>query len=380
MTHAVLGVSLSWWRQAPALRFLAMFLVAWVGLRAMFPLIPALWSDDVDARPVVVVVQDVGPMDAAPWADGPAEGLVHPAPIAAVGGRSMGVRDAARGLPQGRTGGLAGPVDGARDPVPPRPMTIVAWPTMTSQGEPSAAVPSTIITAPPAHILPRDAERRADAASARLSASTWVFLRDDLARRSPSLPVAGDLGGSQAGVRLAYDLGGRTAWQAYGRASVALGHVAQSEAAIGISAVPVDDLPIRLAAERRQKLGRDGRSAMAVMAVGGISGQSLPAHFRLDIYGQAGVVGVHSRDAFVDGAVVVDRAVNGRAEAGSLRLGVMAAGAAQPDVSRLDIGPRITLPVPNVGKGLRLSLDWRHRVAGNAQPKNGAALTMGADF
>lgn len=212
------------------------------------------------------------------------------------------------------------------------------------------------------------------------SLSTWVFLRDNLARSASALPVAGELGGSQAGLRLAYGWDNAGHLQSYARVSASLGHLSQSEAAIGFSAKPIAPIPIDIAAERRQKLGRDGRSAMAVMMVGGVSGQALPADFRLDAYGQAGVVGMKSRDAFADGAVVIDRAISLRSEARSIRLGVIVAGAAQPDVSRFDAGPRVTLPLPHIGKGARIALDWRHRLAGNAQPKSGAALTLGADF
>jgi hypothetical protein len=36
--------------------------------------------------------------------------------------------------------------------------------------------------------------------------------------------------------------------------------------------------------------------------------------------------------------------------------------------------------LPVRSHSLRLSLDWRERVAGNAMPRSGPALTLGADF
>lgn len=401
----------SWWRQAPALRFLAIFLLGWVGLRAVFPLVPIFWSDDVSARAVAVLPtgrvvgaakQHATPPDAmltqhsaiGDWAvsDGQEEGVrlaVHPADrhraVAVRKGQSVGLGRKA-GVGTARSASHAAPpplvlAENADIPLgrgtawaPARGPAIMSLPSETSVAARPAIMTSPFV--PAAATDGQGSGTRAD----RLSASTWIFLRDNLARRTNSLPVAGELGGSQAGLRVAYELGGAQAWQAYGRGSMALGHVKQSEGAIGISAAPIAALPVRVAVERRQKLGRDGRSAMAAMAVGGVSGQSLPANFRLDAYGQAGVVGLRSRDAFVDGAVVIDRAVSLSNEAESLRLGVVAAGAAQPYVSRLDMGPRVTLPVPKFGKGMRLSVDWRYRVAGNAQPKSGAALTVGADF
>jgi hypothetical protein len=212
------------------------------------------------------------------------------------------------------------------------------------------------------------------------SLSTWLFLRDNLARSPANLPVAGELGGSQAGLRAAYVIDGAGRVDVYGRVSAALGHLQQSELAFGVSAAPFAAVPVRVAVERRERLGRDGRSAMAVMMVGGVSAKPLPANFRLDAYGQAGVVGVNSRDAFVDGAVVIDHALDIAKEARSLRVGAVLAGAAQPHVERIDVGPRVTLPIPQIGKGARLAVDWRQRVSGNALPKNGASLTFGADF
>ncbi|MCC2602830.1 hypothetical protein [Sphingopyxis yananensis] len=396
----------SWWRQAPALRFLAIFLLGWVGLRALFPLVPAFWFDDVSARALAE-----RPLEQVPHQRTlPAPHTVPPAHATGVprydarnwaasygGQRALGPFVHARGrqaavverfglLEVGSGGDAAGKAGAVMDAAPAMVLAqpVAAKPTqahgMSLTSRPAnAAAPPAMMIPPPVRSVPADGDGAAFKVD-RLSASAWVFLRDNLANRPNNLPVAGELGGSQAGLRVAYELDGAQIWQLYGRGSVALGHVAQSEAAIGISAKPVAALPVRLAIERRQKLGREGRSAMAAMIVGGVSGQSLPAKFRLDTYGQAGVVGVQKRDAFVDGAVVVDRAVRLRNEAQSLRLGVVVAGASQPDVSRLDIGPRITLPLPKFGKGMRVSLDWRHRVAGNAQPKNGAALTLGADF
>ncbi|MDF7777793.1 hypothetical protein P1X14_21235, partial [Sphingomonas sp. AOB5] len=55
-------------------------------------------------------------------------------------------------------------------------------------------------------------------------------------------------------------------------------------------------------------------------------------------------------------------------------------GAAQRDAQRLDIGPSAALAVPVAGQNLRIALDWRQRVAGDARPGSGLALTIGSDF
>jgi hypothetical protein len=52
-------------------------------------------------------------------------------------------------------------------------------------------------------------------------------------------------------------------------------------------------------------------------------------------------------------------------------------GGAQPGIYRVDAGPRITMRVrPN----LKVHLDYRARLAGNAQPGSGPAVTLAGDF
>jgi hypothetical protein len=115
------------------------------------------------------------------------------------------------------------------------------------------------------------------------------------------------------------------------------------------------------------------------MVGGGVSDVALPGGFRLEASGQAGVVGAHRRDGFAEAAVVVDHRI-GADEHGPLRLGALASAAAQPGASRVDVGPRLTLRLPNVGPGSRIAVDWRQRIAGEARPESGLAVTLAADF
>jgi len=98
----------------------------------------------------------------------------------------------------------------------------------------------------------------------------------------------------------------------------------------------------------------------------------LPWEFVLDAYLQGGLVGLKSRDLFVDGGATVTRPVFGKFSAG---VGVW--GGAQPGLYRIDAGPRVTVAVR---KNVRVHLDWRQRLAGNAQPGSGPALTLATDF
>src|SRR3546814_2800980 len=109
---------------------------------------------------------------------------------------------------------------------------------------------------------------------------------------------------------------------------MALRRPRQRERAVGLACAPLARVPVDLAVEQRVAAGPEGRSALAVMASGGVSDVALPAGFRLDAYAQAGVVGARRRDGFADGAIVIDHRL-GDSET-SLRLGALAAGAVPP--------------------------------------------------
>ena len=68
---------------------------------------------------------------------------------------------------------------------------------------------------------------------------------------------------------------------------------------------------------------------------------------------------------------------SGKAE---LRLGGGAWGGAQDGAKRVDVGPTATLDLPVGGVNTRLSADYRFRVAGDAAPDSGAAITFSAGF
>jgi hypothetical protein len=146
------------------------------------------------------------------------------------------------------------------------------------------------------------------------------------------------------------------------------------EVAAGVRIQPVAGIPLWIDAERRQRIGRygGGRSAFALFFEGGVYDRPMPMRFLLDAYLQGGVVGFHSRDRFIDGGLTLTRPVYKQFSAG---LGVW--GGAQPGLYRVDAGPRVTM---QVRKNLRVHLDWRQRLAGNAQPGSGPAITLAGDF
>lgn len=205
--------------------------------------------------------------------------------------------------------------------------------------------------------------------TSRWSVSAWLLVRDE--GGAGALAPGGTLGGSQAGARLSHALGGSLSLSV--RAYLPLHHRAGAELAAGIDWRPHPAVPVHLLAERRQRLGRDGRSAFGLTVYGGAS-RTLGAHLRLDAYAQAGVVGLRARDLFADGALRLSRRV------GPVEIGAGAWGAAQPGARRLDAGPSLSWRLPVRAANLRLQADWRFRLAGGAAPGSGPALTLAADF
>lgn len=203
----------------------------------------------------------------------------------------------------------------------------------------------------------------------RWSLSAWVLVRGD--GGSPALTPGGTLGGSQAGARITYGIGGGFSLSA--RAYLPLRQTSGAELAPGIDWRPVPSLPLHLLAERRQRVGREGRNAFALTLYGGAS-RALTPRIRLDAYGQAGLVGLDRRDLFADGALRVARRI------GPVELGAGAWGAAQPGAERLDGGPSLSWRLPVRDANLRLQADWRFRIAGDAAPRSGPSLTLAADF
>jgi hypothetical protein len=207
----------------------------------------------------------------------------------------------------------------------------------------------------------------------RIQMTMWAMLRGREAGivAPTSLANGGTLGGSQAGARLFYNITPSLAVVL--RSSSDVGRRG-GEVAGGIRYQPVRAIPVWLTAERRQALGRygGGRSDFALFAEGGVYDRPGPWGFLLDGYAQAGVVGLRSHDLFADGGFTLTRPVYDRFSAG---FGVW--GGVQPGVYRVDAGPRITM---RVRRNVKVHLDWRQRLSGNALPGSGPAVTLAGDF
>ena len=216
-------------------------------------------------------------------------------------------------------------------------------------------------------------------AASRWSGYAWIFARGGPG--GPGIASGGQLGGSQAGVRLAYRIAepGPGSVALAGRVSTPLQETRGAEAAAGIDWRPAAKLPLRLSVERRIAIGGQGRNAWSAYAAGGFYRAGLPGGTEIDGYAQAGVVGVRSRDLFADGALRIGRPIE--LSAGKrFAIGAGAWGAAQPGAARLDIGPRAALSMPVGGTTVTGAAEWRIRVAGDARPGSGAVFTLAADF
>jgi hypothetical protein len=239
-----------------------------------------------------------------------------------------------------------------------------------------AALPPELLAPEAPTPSPRLSVEQAVSEASRLSGSAWLFARSKTGDRS--LATSGQLGGSQAGVRLRWRMNPgeqlRTAF--YGRISGPLEDTAGSEAALGAEWHPLPGKPLWIAAERRVGLGKRGRDAWSFYAAGGIWKPGLPMQLTLDGYAQAGIVGAHSRDLFADGSMRVTRSLS----ANGPRVGAGVWGAAQPGVARVDVGPHASIPLKIARQPLSLSADARLRVAGHAAPGSGVAVTLASDF
>ena len=205
----------------------------------------------------------------------------------------------------------------------------------------------------------------------RLQLTAWSLLRgrQGVTVAPQSLAPGGTLGGSQAGARLTYNFSREIA--ASLRMTSPVGG-SGGEMAAGVKFTPFASIPVSLTAERRKAIGRfGGRDGFALFLEGGVYQQHLWG-MQLDGYAQAGVVGVRGRAYFADGGFTLTRPLYRNFSGG---LGLW--GGTQPGLYRIDAGPRVTMRVRN---NMRVHLDWRQRVAGNALPRSGPAVTLAGDF
>lgn len=335
--------------QGRPIRFLVLIALGWVGVR-----IALLWSQ---TGSLPEAIRQAVPL-ASPAVPGAVAAPAQVRPVSAV-----------------RTVRVPGPVGPHRpSPRATAPM-IAADPervqmallALVQYGAPAAVSVATVplpVSAQPDHLPP---------SPDRWSASAWLVARPGAGLGAA--PGASQIGGSQAGLRIAYMLLPERQLAAVARVVTPL-RGRGAEASFGLEWQPTR-APVRLAVE--QRFGLDGtRGGPGIGVIAGFDG-TVSSGFRLESYGQAGAIRRRRTEPYADGGV---RATRMLADGGGVRfaLGGGAWGAAQRDAARFDLGPSATLALPLGKQNVRLALDWRQRVAGDARPGSGFAFTAGSDF
>ena len=218
------------------------------------------------------------------------------------------------------------------------------------------------------------------ASSGRWSGDAWLLWRGD--GSGPLAAGQSSYGRSQAGAVLRYRLAPPSAHRpvVYVRVTRALAGTRESDLAAGVAVRPFAGLPLSLAGEVRVNDGPAGRELRpAAFAVTDLPPLGLPLGLRAEGYAQGGYVGGHFATAFVDGQGRIDLKA-GRSGQAEVRVGAGLWGGAQKDAARLDVGPSATASISLGDARVRAALDYRLRVAGDAAPKSGPALTISAGF
>lgn len=192
----------------------------------------------------------------------------------------------------------------------------------------------------------------------------------------------GQYGGSQSGFIVTWDIlpprrgQDRPRLALLARGAIAHGDRSDREFAAGVRWHPLPRLPLSLSVERRFRPERP--DANAAYVAGGTS-LALPRAFRLDGYAQAGFVSGPSAGPFFDMSMLADRKITGVA-GGTVRAGAGLWGGGQSGTFRIDIGPAVRTDIAVAKATLRLSADWRIRVAGDAAPASGPTMTLSTSF
>jgi hypothetical protein len=238
--------------------------------------------------------------------------------------------------------------------MPPEPETII---------QPPAAVPSAQEMQP---VRPKS----------RLTGDLWLF------SRSTSGPIIGTLlGGSQGGGRLKYRLSSNPTRPSLS-ASLRFAKPLQGqglEISPGLSVGVGQKWPIELIVERRVRPEKGNEDQWALLAAAGIPTTELAKGLTLEGYAQAGIVGVKKPISFAQVGIGLHRSIASENNL-QIKAGAGLWADQQKTTGRLDLGPEIVAVMKAGERPLRLSAQWRFKVAGDAQPGSGPSLSIATSF
>jgi hypothetical protein len=210
----------------------------------------------------------------------------------------------------------------------------------------------------------------AAARNGSISAYAYSFWRN-----GPAPLGFAQYGGGQSGIIATYKLDARASLLA--RTTIGHTDIRNREAAVGIRWSPKADIPFSITVERRFR--NNGSDASAAYIASGQSAIKLPLGFALDTFGQAGVITGKETQYFFDGQARAERAL---LSSGPLQVrvggGIWTGG--QKGIARVDIGPTVGTEIVVQDIRIRVNADWRFRIAGDARPGSGPALTLSTSF
>lgn len=324
------------------LRFLLLTLGGWTAMRALM-LLPT--TRPLPALPAAIVPRAI--------AEPPIP--QHPPPRH----RRLAPPPSSRAAPPAFARSLAPPLT-----APPRPRAVAA----IAAPVPAAPPPAPAQTTLPPPLVPTPIAR----GRSRLAGSAWLLARSG---RAAALDTP-QLGASQAGLRLTYALGTARRIALAARLSAPMKGRGR-EAALGLDWQP-SRLPLHLLAEHRVSLD-GGRGGPMLGLIGGYGPADIAPGVRLEAYGQAGAIARDGVETFIDTAARLTHPV-AHVAGQRIDLGLGAWASAQRGARRADIGPTLGAAIPLADTTIRLTLDWRQRIGGEARPGSGPALSLGSDF
>ncbi len=214
----------------------------------------------------------------------------------------------------------------------------------------------------------------------RFSAYSCAFWRDG--GGGNALAPQAQYGGSQMGMVAAYRLADApSAPELSARFNIDAEKFEQPEAALGLRWRPLRKVPVALTIERRFREGPN--DSVAAFLAGGLDAVRLTEKIELSGYAQAGLdrrdTGTKKLQHFYDANLKANRHI-ARDQALDISAGGGVWAGGQRGVNRVDAGPAVNVDFVLADTNWRLSTDYRFRLAGDASPGSGLAVTLSASY